>query len=107
MITEITNDNYSDFISGDDLSVIKIGAEWCGPCKVVRPILETVSNTIDINMGEIDADEQSELSRELSIRSVPTTIFFKKGVELKRLVGSFTEDSLKSLIEETRSMKVQ
>ena len=107
MITEITNDNYTDFISGEDLTVIKIGAEWCGPCRVVSPILEKISNDIDINIGEIDSDEQSELVRVLSIRSVPTTLFFKKGIELKRLVGAFSEDSLKSLIDETRNMKVQ
>ena len=98
---QITNENYAGFIANEDLSLIKIGASWCGPCRMVAPILERVNNELtDVNIAEIDAEEQPELSRELSVRNIPTTIFYKNGEEVYRHTGAFSEAQLKTLISE-------
>lgn len=94
--------NYYELIKSDKLSVIKYGASWCGPCRVLVPILESVSQKFDdVNFGEIDVDSQQEIAREQGIRSVPTIIFFKNGEIVDRLVGlqqaDFYESKINSL----------
>ena len=57
MIEEVTKENYNEFVNSQKLSIVKIGATWCGPCKVVAPILESVSNkniTTDVAIGDMD-----------------------------------------------------
>ena len=93
---------YYEIIKSDNLSVIKYGASWCGPCRVLAPILEGVSQKFDdVNFGEIDVDSQQEIAREQGIRSVPTIIFFKNGEIIERLVGlqqaDFYESKINSL----------
>jgi thioredoxin 1 len=79
---------YYEMINSDGLSVVKYGASWCGPCRVLAPIMDGVSTKFDdVNFGEIDVDSQSEIAREQGIRSVPTILFFKKGEIVERMVG--------------------
>lgn len=90
---------YYEMINSDNLSVIKYSASWCGPCRVLGPILQSVSEKFDdVNFGEVDVDAQSEIAREQSIRSVPTIIFFKKGEIIDRLVGLQQSDFYESKI---------
>tara|TARA_R110000796_G_scaffold34373_3_gene88837 strand:- start:2240 stop:2536 length:297 start_codon:yes stop_codon:yes gene_type:complete len=85
--------------------VIYISASWCGPCKVTKPIVEKVNSEIDKDIEIIVMDEVSEqlatyIKTDLGVRSVPTTIFFKEGVEVFRKVGAYSESELKILILE-------
>lgn len=108
MITELTKENFNEFINTEHINVVKIGAEWCGPCKMVSPILESVSDTTDeseIRMGDIDSDKQFELAKELNIRSIPTTIFYKNGMELKRRIGQYTESDLNNMLVECKKIR--
>lgn len=90
---------YYEMINSDNLSVIKFSGVWCGPCRVLAPILQSVSEKFDdVNFGEVDVDAQSEIAREQSIRSVPTIIFFKKGEIIDRLVGLQQSDFYESKI---------
>lgn len=98
----LNSKEYYEMVQSDKLSVIKMGAIWCGPCRVLAPILEGVSQKFDdVNFGEIDVDSQQEIAREQGIRSVPTIIFFKKGEIVERLVGlqqaDFYESKINSL----------
>jgi len=93
---------YYEMIKSDKLSVVKYGASWCGPCRVLAPIMDGVSTKFDdVNFGEIDVDAQSEITREQGVRSVPTIIFFKKGEIVERMVGlqqaDFYESKINSL----------
>ena len=77
-----------EMVQSDKLSVIKMGAIWCGPCRVLAPILQSVSEKFeDVNFGEIDVDSQPEIAREQSVRSVPTILFFKNGEIVDKMVG--------------------
>lgn len=79
---------YYEMINSDNLSVVKVGALWCGPCRVLAPILQSVSEKFeDVNFGEIDVDSQPEIAREQSVRSVPTILFFKNGEIVDKMVG--------------------
>lgn len=93
-------------LENDDLeSIIKNGnylvdfyAEWCGPCKMLTPVLEEVSNKI--NIVKVDIDKFPKLTENYRIMSVPTLIFFKDGKKIKEVVGFQTEEELLEIINE-------
>ncbi len=66
--------------------LVDFWADWCGPCKAMNPIVEEVSETIDVM--KINADENSGLSAEYGLRSIPTFILFEDGKEVHRIVGA-------------------
>lgn len=84
----LNSKEYYEMVQSDKLSVIKMGTIWCGPCRVLAPILQSVSEKFeDVNFGEIDVDNQPEIAREQSVRSVPTILFFKNGEIVDKMVG--------------------
>lgn len=75
-------------------------ASWCGPCKMLAPILEEVSGEVeDVQICKVDIDESFDLAKSYGVMSVPTLILFKDGAEIKRAIGlknkSFIVDMLK------------
>lgn len=108
MVIEINNDNFNDVIKSENLSVIKLGAEWCGPCRMVKPVLEKVSNSENdgVTYGDLDIEKFPEIAGELQIRSIPTTLFYKNGKQVKTYVGAFSEVQLKEMVNEVKSINV-
>jgi thioredoxin 1 len=79
---------YQEMINSDKLSVIKYFGTWCGPCRVLTPIMEDViKNYPDINAGEVDIDRNMVLAQKDGIRGVPTVVFYKNGKLLDKMVG--------------------
>ena len=77
------------------MEIYKFSAEWCGPCKAYKEIFNRVtSNYSDIDVNEIDIDKNISLAQEFGIRSIPTTVIRKNGVELKKIVGIVSEHEL-------------
>ncbi len=80
--------SYHEEISSEKLTLVKYYGSWCGPCKVLTPILEgVVKNYTDINVGEVNIDTHSELAIKDGIRGVPTVVFYKNGKLLDKMVG--------------------
>ena len=74
-------------------------ATWCGPCKMVAPFIEELSEEIDdVKFVSIDTDEEDELSEEYGIISIPSVLLFKNGKEIKRHVGIITKEELEEFI---------
>jgi thioredoxin len=74
------------------IEVKKFSAAWCGPCKALAPIFENVKTKFDnIKFENIDVDEQFEIASKYSIRSVPTIIVEKNGIEVERFAGIQSE----------------
>ena len=84
------------------LEVKKFEADWCGPCKALKPILENVSSKFGntVNFSYINIDEQFEVAQKYHVRSVPTVIIEKNGVEINRLVGVQSELAYTNTINE-------
>ncbi len=72
-------------------------ATWCGPCKMIAPILEEISSSIDVL--KIDTDEVPELAEKYGIMSIPTLIYFKDGKETTKSVGYVTKEEILNLIK--------
>lgn len=96
--------NLDSFISQTKLTLVKFGATWCGPCKMIAPILEELADEYaDINFVDVDIDDinAEKITEKFNIQSVPTVILFKDGKQVKQFMGfkpkDFIVDIIKSL----------
>ncbi|CQH64662.1 thioredoxin (plasmid) [Halobacterium hubeiense] len=74
-------------------------ADWCGPCQMLEPIVETIAAETDATVAKIDIDANQQLAAEYGVRGVPTLILFADGQPAERLVGMQDEAQLRSVIE--------
>jgi thioredoxin 1 len=81
--------------------LLDFGAAWCGPCKVLLPIVERIAdeNVGRVRVGKLDIDESPEVARRLGIRGAPTVVVFKDGKEVARQLGTTSRDRLLAMIE--------
>jgi len=85
------------------LKVIDFYADWCGPCKVLSPMIEKLKeNNPDITIEKINVDENMELAKEFSVRNIPTVIFLKGDEVVAREIGVKQEPYYQSLIDENK-----
>ncbi len=79
---------YNEAINEDKLTLVKYAASWCGPCRVLSPILEeVVKNYTDINVGEVNIETHNDLAFRDGIRGVPTIVFYRNGNLVDKIVG--------------------
>lgn len=85
----INSNNINEILNTDKLVVLECGAEWCGPCKAIKPILDDIEKTYNgIIVGTCDVDESPEIPEKFNIRNVPTILFIKNNEVLDRTVGA-------------------
>ena len=81
-------------------TILYFTAEWCGPCKKTRPIVEELNKDLSLtNIKIIDVDSEMELAKKFEIKSVPTFIVIKDNEEINRVVGAQTKQSLLELMK--------
>ncbi|HBI93506.1 MAG TPA: thioredoxin [Terrisporobacter glycolicus] len=92
---------YNKIRTSDKLVVMDFFATWCGPCKMLAPIFESLSNEMSdkVDFAQIDIDRSLEVVEEYKIVSVPTMIIFKNGKEVQRIVGFVPKEQIKSKIK--------
>ncbi len=93
-------ENFNDIIQSDALTLVDFFATWCGPCKMMHPVLEQLKNDLgdSIRIVKLDVDKNEELAMQHRIQSVPTLMLFKKGEVIWRQSGAMRLDDLKKLI---------
>ena len=85
---EVQELNFDDIINNQELTIIDFSATWCGPCRMLKPILERVAeNMPDVNFYNLDIDENEDIAKRYRIFSVPTLLAFRKGKKIDGLVG--------------------
>ena len=97
----VTDNSFDAQVLKSDIPVLTdFWAEWCGPCKVIAPMLEQIAQEYDgrIKIAKIDVDENNQVAMRLGVQSIPTLILFKNGQAVERLVGSMPKERLLSRI---------
>jgi len=99
LIKHFTDDSFeSDIAQG--VTLVDFHANWCGPCRMLAPVLEQVATEIKgrASVGKIDIDSEQKTAAHFQITSVPTMILFKDGKEVNRLVGLRNAEAIKDFI---------
>ena len=95
-VTTITSENFDQVVGQSDVPVlVDFWASWCGPCKMLSPIVDAVSETADgFKVGKVNVDEEGELAQKFGISSIPCLILFKDGKEANRSVGMIPKEKV-------------
>lgn len=99
-IIHLTDGNFKETIE-KGVTLVDFYATWCGPCRVIGPIIEQLAGQVQgkAQVAKLDIDEAQEMTSSLQITSVPTLILFKDGKEVKRVVGVKDLDYLLNLVQ--------
>jgi len=99
---EISGDELTKKINSGKKVIVEFWAEWCGPCKMMKPIFEKVSteNETEVEMYTMNVDLNKEFSSTLGIRSIPTVKIFNEGIVVNTRVGVMGENNIKSLVKD-------
>ena len=81
------------------MKILKFYADWCGPCKMLSKIIESIKEEIPFEVEEIDADNNAEMAKKYNIRGLPTMIIVDGETEVKRNVGNMTADQVKEFVK--------
>lgn len=102
-IVHFTDSNFKKEVLESDLPVlVDFWATWCGPCKMIAPIVEELAKEYHgkIKVGKVNVDDNPKTATHYGIMSIPTLIFLKNGKVMDQLVGALTKSQLKNKIEE-------
>ncbi|MCM0315983.1 thioredoxin [Bacteroides fragilis] len=101
MALEITDNNFKEILAKGTPVVIDFWAPWCGPCKMVGPIIDELTKEYEgrVIMGKCDVDENSDLPAEFGIRNIPTVLFFKDGALVDKQVGAVAKPAFVEKVE--------
>ena len=100
MLVHLGNEkDFDRVIKGNKKVLVDFFANWCGPCKMLSPILEEVSNEEDIVIVKVDVDEFGDIASKFDVFSIPTLVLFKEGKQADKKVGYLPKDALLDFIK--------
>lgn len=98
---EVNESNFKEFTRVKDrLVVLDFWAEWCGPCRMLAPVLEEIGTEYpEVAFGKVNVDEEAGLAQMFGIVSIPTLVFMKNGKIIKKSVGYLDADGLRAVLD--------
>ena len=101
IVNKMDVDTYTELFSADELVFFDFYAPWCGPCRMMEPVLEELAEEYDnIKITKLNIDQNQETPLKYGVMNIPTLLFFKAGQEVDRIIGVYPKRQLKKKIEE-------
>ena len=96
MEVEITTENFESYKNGELPLVVDLCATWCGPCKMIGPVISELANDYDgkIVVGKCNIEDNDDIAIDYGVRNIPTILFFKNGELVDKFVGAASKDKL-------------
>ena len=102
-MVKVIKQNEFDEVRNSDIAVVDFSAVWCGPCKMVAPVLEEVSEEIkDVNFYNVDVDQNMDLAQEYNITNIPAILVLKKGEVINSQIGFAPKEKLIEVINSSK-----
>lgn len=102
MLVHLENEDFNEVIK-DDFVIVDFYANWCGPCKMLAPILEDLaSSRSTVKVVKVDVDKHNDLARKYGIMSIPTIMYFKNGNLEKTSIGYMTKEEIEKNINDLK-----
>lgn len=101
MTLEFTDSNIKEVIESGKPVVVDLWAEWCGPCRMIGPLIEELAEEYAgrVEIGKLNVDENSDTPNEYGVRNIPTVLFFKDGEMVDKVVGAVSKSKLQEKVE--------
>lgn len=98
---KLTSKNYDEVVKGNSLVLIDFFATWCGPCKMLSPVIEELDeeNYLGVVICKVDVDEERELSQKFMVQSIPTLVVIKDGKPERKALGFRSKEAIKKMLE--------
>lgn len=99
---KITDDDFEETIEDYPLILVDFWADWCGPCKMMEPILKELASEYqgDLVVGKLNVDDNSTVPNQFQVSSIPTMVLFKEGEPVERMVGAMQKEQLAQKVDE-------
>ncbi|OFX75159.1 MAG: thioredoxin [Bacteroidetes bacterium GWE2_29_8] len=106
MAKEFSDNNFNEVIKDNKYVIVDFWAEWCGPCRMIAPIVEEFAVEYEgrIEVGKVDVDNNPGITAQYGVRNIPTMLFFKDGNVVDKQVGAVSKNALKDKFDKLISL---
>ena len=97
MIKELNNETFNEVLESKEAILVDFYADWCGPCKMLEPIMEEIAT--EIRVYKVNVDTSAELARDFGIMSIPCVVAFQNGKEINRSIGLKSKSEILEMVK--------